>query len=152
MININVFTIEKTKSDAVEVLVGEYLKMIKRFAKVEDVSVFNKNIAQAQNRSEREARVSYTKAYEPFLKGYSVALDVKGEKLDSFKFSEIFENSANINFFIGGAYGFEDDFLLKTQKVISLSSLTYAHKIAKVVLFEQIYRGLCLRANHPYHK
>jgi len=126
--------------------------MIKRFAKAEDIIVFNKNIAQAQNRSEKEAKISYTKAYLPFLKGYNISLDVKGEKLNSFEFSRIFENSANINFFIGGAYGFEDEFLGRTQKVISLSSLTYAHKIAKVVLFEQIYRGLCLRANHPYHK
>ena len=126
--------------------------MIKRFAKVEDKTLFSKDIAQSQIKGEKEAKISYTKAYKPYLKGYSVALDVKGQKLDSFEFSKIFEKSLNINFFIGGAYGFEDDFLDKTQKIISLSDLTYAHKIAKVVLFEQIYRGLCIKANHPYHK
>ncbi|MDN5377136.1 MAG: rRNA (pseudouridine1915-N3)-methyltransferase, partial [Sulfurospirillum sp.] len=45
-----------------------------------------------------------------------------------------------------------EEFLKKTDKVISLSKLTYAHKIAKVVLLEQIYRGLCIKNNHPYHK
>ncbi len=126
--------------------------MIKRFSNIEDRVLFNKNIAQSQIKGEKEAKMSYTKAYEPFLKGYNVSLDVKGKKIDSFEFSRIFQKSANINFFIGGAYGFEDEFLTQTQMVISLSSLTYAHKIAKVVLFEQIYRGLCLGANHPYHK
>jgi hypothetical protein len=43
-------------------------------------------------------------------------------------------------------------FQLCLKKIISLSRLTYAHKIAKVVLFEQIYRGLCIKNNHPYHK
>jgi len=133
-------------------LVREYLKLIKNFSKVESVSIFDKNIAKAQSIGVKEAKKSYSKAYEPFLKGYNVSLDVKGKKIDSFEFSEIFEKSANINFFIGGAYGFEEDFLNKTQKIISLSDLTFAHKIAKVVLFEQIYRGLCIGANHPYHK
>jgi 23S rRNA (pseudouridine1915-N3)-methyltransferase len=30
--------------------------------------------------------------------------------------------------------------------------LTYAHKIANIVLCEQIFRGLCINHNHPYHK
>ena len=151
-INITVFTIQKSKNRAVEALVDEYAKMIKRFAKIEEKVLFNKDIALSQTKGEKEAKLSYTKAYEPYLKGYNIALDVKGQRLDSFEFSKIFEKSLNVNFFIGGAYGFEDGFLGKTQKVISLSNFTYAHKIAKVVLFEQIYRGLCIKANHPYHK
>jgi len=126
--------------------------MIKRFAKLEDKTVFNKDITISQTKGVKESQKSYSRAYEPYLKGYNVSLDVNGLKLNSFEFSKIFEEGANINFFIGGAYGFEDEFLNKTQKVISLSSLTYAHKIAKIVLFEQIYRGLCIKANHPYHK
>ena len=126
--------------------------MIKRFAKLEDKTVFNKDITISQTKGVKESQKSYSRAYEPYLKGYNVSLDVNGLKLNSFEFSKIFEEGANINFFIGGAYGFEDEFLNKTQKVISLSSLTYAHKIAKIVLLEQIYRGLCIKANHPYHK
>ncbi len=150
--NITIFTIEKTKDEMFESIVKNYLKMLKRFAKVEDRTVFNKRIAVSQTKGEAEARKSYTKAYEPFLSGYSVALDVKGEEIDSFEFSKIFNKNANVNFFIGGAFGFEKEFLTQTQRIISLSRLTYAHKVAKVVLFEQIYRGLCIDANHPYHK
>ncbi len=126
--------------------------MIRRFADIEYRTIFNKNIAQSQTKGEKEAKISYTKAYEPFLKGYNISLDARGQKIDSFEFAKIFEKSSNINFFIGGAYGLEDKFLAKMDKIISLSDLTYAHKIAKVVLFEQIYRGLCIKANHPYHK
>jgi len=150
--NVKVFTIEKSSDKALDAIASEYTKMISRFAKVEEIKIFNKQIASAQMIGEKEARSSYTKAYEPHLKGYNVALDVEGSQLSSEQFSALFDQDVNINFFIGGAFGFEEAFLGHTQKIISLSRLTYAHKIAKVVLFEQIYRGLCIKNNHPYHK
>lgn len=150
--HIKIFSIEKNSNQAIENLSSEYKKMISRYASFADVSIFNKQIAQAQMEGATHAKNAYTNAYEPYLKGYNVALDVQGKQCDSFEFSKIFDESVHINFFIGGAFGFEDEFLQKTQKVISLSKLTYAHKIAKVVLFEQIYRGLCIKNNHPYHK
>ena len=150
--NINVYTIEKSSDKSLEAIASDYIKMISRFGKVQEIKVFNKQIALAQTMGENEARASYTKAYEPFLKGYNVALDVKGDALSSEEFSNFFDQDVNVNFFIGGAFGFEEAFLRQTQKIISLSRLTYAHKIAKVVLFEQIYRGLCIKNNHPYHK
>ena len=150
--NVKVFTIEKSSDKSLEAIASEYTKMISRFAKVEETKIFNKQIASAQMIGEKEARASYTKAYEPYLKGYNVALDVQGEQLSSEQFSALFDQDVSINFFIGGAFGFDEVFLGKTQKIISLSRLTYAHKIAKVVLFEQIYRGLCIKNNHPYHK
>ncbi|MBP9566214.1 MAG: 23S rRNA (pseudouridine(1915)-N(3))-methyltransferase RlmH [Sulfurospirillum sp.] len=150
--NVNVFTIEKSSDKSLDTIANEYTKMISRFAKVEEIKIFNKHIASAQMIGAKEAKASYTKAYEPFLKGYNVALDVQGESLSSEQFSTIFNQDITVNFFIGGAFGFEEAFLGRTQKIISLSRLTYAHKIAKVVLFEQIYRGLCIKNNHPYHK
>ena len=45
-----------------------------------------------------------------------------------------------------------ENFKAKADKIISLSRLTLAHKIAKLLLFEQIFRALCINANHPYHK
>ena len=150
--NVKVFTIEKSSDKSLDAIASEYTKMISRFAKVEEIKIFNKQIATAQMIGEREAKASYTKAYESHLKGYNVALDVEGLHVNSQEFSTLFEHDVNINFFIGGAFGFESAFLQQTQKIISLSRLTYAHKIAKVVLFEQIYRGLCIKNNHPYHK
>ncbi len=150
--HIKVFTIEKSSDKALDSIAQEFTKMISRFAKVEEIKIFNKQIALSQSLGEKEARASYTKVYEPFLKGYNVALDVEGLHVNSHEFSSLFEHDVSVNFFIGGAFGFERAFLQQTQKIISLSRLTYAHKIAKVVLFEQIYRGLCIKNNHPYHK
>ena len=131
----------------------EFIKMSSRWAKVEVHSLFNKQISKAQTLGEKESQQAYNELYEPKLStGYNIALDVLGQKLDSFKFSKLLEDKITINFFIGGAYGFDRSFLSKCDKCISLSELTYAHKIANIVLCEQIFRSLCILNNHPYHK
>jgi len=127
--------------------------MSSKYATIEVHSLFNKNIAKAQTLGEKESHKAYNELYLPKLNsGYNIALDVLGKQVDSFAFSEILDNKHTINFFIGGAYGFDREFLNKCDTAISLSKLTFAHKIATIVLFEQVFRSLCILNNHPYHK
>jgi 23S rRNA (pseudouridine1915-N3)-methyltransferase len=149
---INIYTIEKKSSDDFSKIIQKQKKMIQKYAQVEEISIFNKKISQAQNRDDIMAKESYSEAFLPYLKGYNIALHPKGDELDSFEFSQKFDINTTLNFFIAGAYGFEEGFLKKVDSVVSLSRLTYSHKIAKVVLFEQIYRALSIKNNHPYHK
>ncbi|NPA81245.1 MAG: 23S rRNA (pseudouridine(1915)-N(3))-methyltransferase RlmH [Epsilonproteobacteria bacterium] len=149
---IKIYTIEKLKKDNFYDIILDYKKMISKFAKIEDRAIFSKDIAKAQSIGEAEAKRAYTKAFLPLLGDFNVALDVKGKELDSFQFSELFKDRASLSFFIGGAYGFEDEFLRKCDIKVSLSRLTMGHKIAKIVLFEQIYRAFTILNNHPYHK
>jgi len=127
--------------------------MSSRYAKVEVHSLFNKQISKAQTIGEKESQQAYNDLYIPKLStGYNIALDVLGKQVDSFKFSKLLDDKITINFFIGGAYGFDREFLTMCDTTISLSQLTYAHKIANIVLVEQIFRSLCILNNHPYHK
>lgn len=151
---INIYSIQKKSNDSYDKLIEEFIKMSKKYADVKDIQIFNNTISKAQSsNNENEAKQSYSMAYEPYLKnGYNIALDVLGKSIDSFELAKILSNHTSYNFFIGGAYGFEQEFLKKCDTTISLSNLTMAHKIAHIVLFEQIFRGLCINNNHPYHK
>lgn len=150
---INIYQIAKSGNDEFEPIINDFIKMSSKYAKVELHNLFNKKIAKAQTISDKEAQKSYSEVFEPYLNsGFNVALDVLGKRVDSFKFAQLIENSSTVNFFIGGAYGFERDFLDKCDRKISLSDLTMAHKIANVVLMEQLFRALCIINNHPYHK
>ncbi len=127
--------------------------MSSRFAKIEVHSLFNKQISKAQTIGEVESQKAYNELYIPKLStGYNIALDVLGKQIDSFKFSTLLEDKTTINFFIGGAYGFDRNFLKKCDRTVSLSQLTMAHKVANLVLCEQVFRSLCILNNHPYHK
>ena len=152
MSKINIYSIVKPTKDEFDTLIKEFIKMSSKYSKVEVHYIFNKNIAKAQSIGESEAKQVYSDTYEPLLKGYNIALDVLGKKLDTYAFSSLIDNKNEVNFFIGGAFGFQREFLNKCDTIISLSDLTMAHKVANVVLTEQIFRALCIQNNHPYHK
>ncbi len=149
---INIYSIVKPSNDDFDKLIKEFIKMSSKYAKLEVFYIFNKDIAKAQTIGEKESKEIYTKTYLPYLKGYNIALDVLGKSVDSFAFSKILEDKNEVNFFIGGAYGFEKEFLNMCDRIISLSQLTFAHKVATLVLSEQIFRSLAILNNHPYHK
>jgi len=152
-LKINIYQIVKKSNDNFEPIIEQFIKMSSRYATVEVHSLFNKQIARAQTIGQKESQDAYNQLYIPKLSsGYNIALDVLGKKVDSFKFSKLLEDKLTINFFIGGAYGFDREFLSKCDTILSLSGLTMAHKIANLVLCEQIFRSLCILNNHPYHK
>jgi len=151
--NIEIISIAKKEKTIYDPLYKDLEKMIGRFAKLKDTEIFNKEITKAHTVSPIAAQKAYTKVLEPHLSGsYSVTLHPDGKLIDSFEFSKLLNDRMSVKFFIGGAYGFEDDFLKKSDAVISLGKLTMSHKIAKAVLLEQVYRGFSILSNHPYHK
>lgn len=152
MSKINIYSIVKPSNDDFDALIKEFMKMSSKYAKVENICVFNKKISKAQTIGQKEAQEAYSEAYEPLMNGYNIALDVLGKKVDSYAFSQHLQKDSTVNFFIGGAYGFEREFLKKCDACITLSDLTMAHKVATLVLHEQVFRGLCIINNHPYHK
>ena len=141
---INVYSIEKKEDFQNEI--KEFIKKSKQFANVNNITLYSKSLSKTDN-----PQKEYSKILEKYTQcGFNVILSPDGKPVDSFEFSKFFEHS-HVNFFIAGAYGFEEAFK-KKGKLISLSPLTMSHKIAKLVLFEQIYRGLSIKHNHPYHK
>jgi len=151
---INIYIIEKkSKDNLYSPLIEHYKKITKPFAKVEIFEIFNKDIKKAHEISTDASQKSYTIALNRYLSGgYNIALDPNSQEVDSYDFSDLLKDRGVINLFIGGAFGFERGFLDKCEKSISFGKITMSHKLTKVVLLEQIFRGLTILNNHPYHK
>ncbi len=151
---INLVIIDKKgKETLYSGLIAHYKKIAKPFATVEVIEVFGKEIAKAHDISVQASQKSYTKALEKYMQtGINIALDPSSKEVDSYEFAKLLKDKIEINFFIGGAYGFEEDFLRKCDFAISFGKITLSHKLVKVVLLEQIFRGLTINNNHPYHK
>ena len=151
--NIDIVSIAKKEKSLYDPLYKNLEKMISRFAKINDIELFTKEITKAHSISSKASQKAYSETLEPYTKkDFSIILHPEGKIVDSFEFSKLLNDRMSIKFLIGGAYGFEEDFLKKSDAVISLGKLTMSHKIAKVVLLEQIYRGFSILSNHPYHK
>jgi 23S rRNA (pseudouridine1915-N3)-methyltransferase len=58
----------------------------------------------------------------------------------------------DLAFIIGGADGLHERVLARAQLRWSLSRLTFAHGLCRVVLIEQLYRAICVINGHPYHR
>ncbi|MEA3522192.1 MAG: 23S rRNA (pseudouridine(1915)-N(3))-methyltransferase RlmH, partial [Campylobacterota bacterium] len=152
-LKVSIISIAKKERSIYDPLYKDLTKMMTRFAKIEDIELFPKEVAKAHTVSAEASQASYTKVLTPYMyKNYSVALHPDGKKVDSVEFSKLLSDKMSVNFFIGGAYGFEERFVKACDISISLSSLTMSHRIAKSVLLEQIYRGFTLLNGHPYHK
>ena len=151
---INLIIIDKKGKDNLYAnLIEHYKKIALPFAKVEVIEIFDKDIAKAHDISPLSAQKSYTKALEKYLNnGINIALDPSSKEVDSHQFANMLKDRGHINLFIGGAYGFEREFLAKCNNAISFGKITLSHKLVKVVLLEQIFRGLTINNNHPYHK
>ncbi len=87
---------------------------------------------------------------------YIISWDSKGDQINSEQFSNLIENYQRINkticFIIGGSFGLSRKIKGLSNKVLSLSSMTFPHKIFKLLLVEQIYRAYSIINKTPYHK
>lgn len=149
--NINIYFIQK-KLEKLSEIENRFIKLINQHSKLSLNNVFSKQIAKAQDLGSSEAKLEYAKAYMPYKKSFSIALSERGKSIDSIEFASLLKDKNEINFFVGGAYGFSDEFLNECDYVLSFSKLTFSHELARIVLLEQIYRGFCINKNHPYHK
>ena len=87
---------------------------------------------------------------------YAVALDLAGATPDSEGFSRDLgrwlEQSRPLCFLIGGPEGLDGTVIARADAVLSLSRLTWPHRLVRVLLAEQIFRARAIAANHPYHR
>lgn len=86
---------------------------------------------------------------------YVILLDEHGKAFDSpalsAKLQQLFVESKNIVFVIGGAYGVNDELMRRANLVWSLSPLVFPHQLVRLILAEQLYRAQEIAAGHPYH-
>ena len=85
-----------------------------------------------------------------------VALDERGKMLSSVELSQWIakqqQTGKDLAFAIGGDEGLAPAVREKAALVLSLSKLTLPHRLARLVLLEQLYRAYTLLRGEPYHK
>jgi 23S rRNA (pseudouridine1915-N3)-methyltransferase len=59
---------------------------------------------------------------------------------------------APVVFAIGGADGHSDLLRQRARKLISFGQLTIAHRLVRLLVLEQLYRGFKILRGEPYHR
>ena len=87
-----------------------------------------------------------------------IVLDERGDNLSSRELATLFAHQQShgggrtLVFALGGAEGLGESVRTLADKTIAFGRITLPHRLARIVLIEQIYRAHTLLANSPYHK
>jgi len=89
--------------------------------------------------------------------GEIIALEAGGEawdtaKLTAFIADGMLHGQRTVAFLIGGSDGLPKAAVARAQRRLSLSAMTLPHRLARVVLCEQIYRALSIIKGEPYNR
>lgn len=132
------------KERAARELLDEYLARIRRYAPCDEVEV----------RDDDRIEAAFTRAIPS--RATTVALEVGGDALSSERFAALVGRvrdggAGALVFLIGGAYGLPAKLSREASHRLSLGPMTLPHRLARIVLAEQLYRAFTILAGEPYH-
>lgn len=137
--SIHVIVVGKLKSAPVRALVDDYGQRLARYVRFQETEV--KDDAKLAAAIPQDAHV--------------VCLEVRGTVYDSEQFAQRLERwlssgKGKVAFVIGGAEGIPPGISAAAGARISLSAMTLPHRLARVILMEQLYRGMTILKGEPY--
>jgi len=88
--------------------------------------------------------------------GPLVVLDERGDGVGSLALAQRLDQWCQrgqaVSFAVGGALGHAGSLRERADWLWSLSPLTLPHELARVLLYEQLYRAMTILRGEPYHK
>jgi 23S rRNA (pseudouridine1915-N3)-methyltransferase len=139
---------------------AEYAKRLSGYVKVEAVEVADEptpeNVSDVEMNNILQVEADKLQRHIKPRDGI-VVLDRQGQMMSSEKWSETYQRLegggyGRLVFVIGGSYGLHPSIVNSAVVRWSFGALTLPHQLARIVLVEQIYRGIRIARNEPYHK
>ena len=141
---IKVLVVGRLKERAIQVRCDEFAKWLGPYAKLEVQELPDSNVAKEGQ--------AILKALERDRGAALVALSEEGKEFTSVKFAEVLGKfDRKVVFVIGGPYGLAPEIRAKADLLWSLSRLTFTHELARLLLFEQLFRAVNILHGGSYH-
>ena len=152
---VRLVSVGRDRSGLFEPGVQEYAGRLKHYAKFELVELpearGQKSAAGAARAAEADALLGKVGPRD-----WLVALDERGKLLDSVELGAYVARAQgaakDLVFVIGGDEGLDPRVRDAAHLTLSLSRMTLPHRLARLVLAEQLYRAFTIVRGEPYHK
>jgi 23S rRNA (pseudouridine1915-N3)-methyltransferase len=133
----------KTRRPEMRAILEDYVKRIGRSCPIEITEVRDGDAALKKIDADRAATV--------------VVLDAVGKNFDSKALAKWLgelrdRGTRKLIFLCGDAEGFPESLRPRAHQKLSLSSMTFSHELARVMLAEQLYRAFAILSGSPYPK
>lgn len=160
MINIQLIVLGKLKEKYMKDFSAEYEKRLSGYCKLTVTEL--EPVKLSDNPSEQEIRNALDKETQLIKSkiqknSYVFSMCIEGKQMSSEELSKKIEDIAlsgknNITFIIGSSFGLSPEIKQMSDYRFSMSKMTFPHKLARIMLTEQIYRALSITNNAKYHK
>ena len=160
MMNVQLIVLGKLKEKYMKDFAAEYEKRLSAYCKMTIVELEPVKLSDNPSQSEIDNALSKeTKMIkDKILKNSFVfSMCIEGKQMSSEEFSQKLQDIAlsgknNVTFIIGSSFGLSNEIKQISDFKFSMSKMTFPHKLARIMLTEQLYRGFSISNNGKYHK
>ena len=160
MITINLICVGNLKEKFWKDAVNEYEKRLAGYCKLEILELPEQRLpdkpsdSQITSALEKEAELIRSKIPQGAaviamcIEGKTMSSEALADKISEFSLNGI----SRLAVLIGGSFGMDEQLKKQASLRLSMSSMTFPHHLARVMVLEQIYRALNIQAGGKYHK
>ena len=160
MLSLTIIAVGQPKEKYFREAADEYKKRLGGSGKVNEIEIKEEKTPDSPSNAQIEAALS--KEAERILeaipkRSYVVTMCIEGKQMSSEEFSRILDNvsvqgKSSVCFIIGSSHGLSDKVKAVSDLKLSMSKMTFPHKLARIMLFEAIYRAGEISVGSKYHK
>ena len=158
MITIHLLTLGKLKESFWREAEAEYIKRLQPWAKivVHELREESFTAKDSPDVIKNKEAVKLEAEMEKIGSAFVVVLDEHGVAQSSVQLSKkitsiIDTQNNHVVFIIGGPLGLGDSIRHRANLALSLSSFTFTHQMARIILLEQLYRAMMIAHGRTYH-
>ncbi len=156
---VRIVCVGKLKERYFEDACTEFVKRLSRFCTLEIAEVPDEKAPESLHPADEDlVREKEGKRILKAIgsKDFVVAMAIDGKQMTSEEFAGYLASreaeARPLTFVIGGSLGLSPEVYARANARISFSKMTFPHRIARLLLLEQLYRGFKIRAHEAYHK
>ena len=160
MMNIHLIVLGKLREKYMSDFAADYEKRLSGYCRLtvtvlEPVKLSdNPSQQEIENALSKEAAMIKSKIPK---NSYIFSMCIEGKQMSSEEFSEKLGNIAldgksTAVFIIGSSFGLSEEIKNLSDYKFSMSKMTFPHKLARIMLTEQLYRAFSISGNGKYHK
>ncbi len=151
---LRLLAIGKDRSGLYAPAVAEYVERLQRYARFELVELPEAKRHAGTPLAREEEGEALLRRIEP--RDRVVVLDERGKEHTSVDFARRVQGwlsgAQDVALVVGGSDGLSPAVTARASESIALSRMTLAHRLARLVLVEQLYRAMTILRGEPYHK
>ena len=160
MLNVEILYLGNEKDENYNKAADEYIKRLSAFCSFRGKNIKDERLPDAP--SEKEIQKALEKESDKIRaefspRSYRIALCVEGKSMSSPDFAHLLETLpdkgySGVSFVIGSSFGLDEKLKKECDFRLSVSPMTFPHKLFRVMLLEQIYRAFTIISGSRYHK